>query len=284
MGTSPGAGQPADYATIGGFQSLLDGQQKALGRDNAQLRPAGSIFARGVQTLLAAVVNLFGGMMLGRWQPIRPEDIVINDGQLEFNQRLDLLAGVNGYCCAYQSLNIYTGKTEAIDPLGWINVWSPEERLLPFNKQLGPAKGAHVGEHGIKFDQEGLWTVYVLARRKNPSSRYDNPSSRMVAHITDESGAEYSTREYQLPRFSSDYSLSSGDQRLSGRTYPNSDFSVSMAFPVVIPAPGYHVAVGVRDTDKTWWLGGTNYATLAVLKHDNRTENPGQTDVPNEPV
>jgi len=214
---------------------------------------------------------------------------VIADGQLALQQQTELLDGARGYCCAYQSLNITTGKVQANDPLGIIKTWSAEERMLPYDKPVGPSKGAHVDDAGIVFDQEGLWTVYVLCRRKKPSpnaaSTYANPISSVTAHVYDAAGDPYANRNFAVGTTNSDYRINSGDQRLSGSTYQDSDTSVTMVFPVVIPAPGYRVTVGVQDSQKNaWWLGGTDYSTLAVLKHDNRTENPGAAVVPDEPV
>ena len=211
---------------------------------------------------------------------------VIADGQLALQQQTELLDGARGYCCAYQSLNITTGKVQANDPLGIIKTWSAEERMLPYDKPVGPSKGAHVELSGVVFDEPGLWTVYVLCRRKKPySTVYNNPISTVTAHVYNAAGDSYANREFAVGNTNSNYSLSNGDQSLRGSTYQDSDTSVTMVFPVVIPAPGYRVTVGVRDSQKnSWWLGGTDYATLAVLKHDNRTENPGAATVPDEPV
>lgn len=214
---------------------------------------------------------------------------VIADGQLALQQQTELLDGARGYCCAYQSLNITTGKVQAHDPLGIIKTWSAEERMLPYDKPVGPSKGAHVDDAGIVFDQEGLWTVYVLCRRKKPgfsaTSASNNPISTVTAHVYTAAGDPYANRNFAVGTTNSDYRITNGDQRLSGNTYQDSDTSVTMVFPVVIPAPGYRVTVGVQDSQKnSWWLGGTDYATLAVLKHDNRTDNPGAATVPDEPV
>lgn len=284
MGTSPGAGYPSRYDVEGGFAALEDGKAKAIARDNVQLSRSTNIFQRGIQVMLAGVVNLFGGALLGSWKNVNPEDIEIRDGQLALRGRTDLLAGVNGYCCAFQTLNITTGKTEPLASFGWLQKWSADERMLPYNEPLGPSKGAHVDGTGIVFDEPGLWTVYVLCRRKNNSDTYNNPKSYVKAHIFDGSGEEYAIREFSTGRYTSDYTAA-GAAGLSGRTYPDGDFSVTMVFPIVIPSSGYRVSIGVTDTSKnTWWLGGTNYATLAVLKHDNRTVNPGLSSVPNEAV
>lgn len=207
---------------------------------------------------------------------------VLADGQLALQNQTELLNGVRGYCCAYQSLNITTGKTENLGSLGIFKTWSAEERLLPYNAPVGPSKGAHVSETGIVFDEPGLWTVYVMCRRKKPSS---NPASYVTAHVFNELGEPFVNRQFAVGKFDADYRLNSGDQRLSGGVYQAFDTSVTMVFPVVIPAAGYSVAVGVLDTQRdAWWVGGTEYSTLSVLKHDSRTENPGESTVPDEAV
>ena len=285
--TTPDGYVPEGAGTVSDVQDLQNLNEAAIKKQLQQ--PAVDLFGKFKKNqlnLLAGVVNFFGSAMLGSWNRVDPAAISIEDGQLKINDRTDLLAGVNGYCCAYQSLNITTGKVQANDPLGIIKTWSAEERMLPYDKPVGPSKGAHVDRSGIVFDQEGLWTVYVLCRRKKPSSNtYGNPISSVTAHVYNAAGDPYANREFAVGTTDSDYSINNGDQRLSGRTYQDSDTSVTMVFPVVIPAPGYRVTVGVRDSQKnSWWLGGTDYSTLAVLKHDNRTENPGAATVPDEPV
>lgn len=241
----------------------------------------GDAFARGFNGITAGIINLFGGALLGRWDRVDPDDIIINDGQIQLKNRQDLLAGVNGYCAAYQTKNINTGKTEKDNLLGWINVWKPEERLLPFNGELGPSKGAHIGQGGIVFDEEGLWTVYVFARRAKYGStvRDATPSSKCTVYVANEAGENYTEREYKIFSVKVDYD---SDSRVD--IWPDDDVSVSICIPIVIPAPGYKVSVGVRDSSPTWWRGGTKYATLAVLKHDNRTSNIGRETVPDEEI
>lgn len=282
MGVSPGAGVPKDYATIGGLSSLQAGKDKFITHENKQFRPAGGIFQRGIQTMIAAVVNLFGGALLGSWRRVAPEEIIIRDGQIALNGRTDLLAGVRGYCAAYQTKNINTGKIEPDKLFGWFKTWAPEERLLPFNGQLGPSKGAHIGDHGIVLDEEGLWTIYVLARRSAYRSIYAReqglPASRLEVYVNDPDGNEYANRSYRLPSFGVTNNMN--EDRLE--FYADTDYSVSICVPVVVPGPGYKVAIGVYDSRKTWWKGGTKFATLAVIKHDNRVENLGQETVPDE--
>lgn len=285
--TTPDGYTPEGARTVSGIKELQNLNEAAIKRQLQQ--PAVDLFEqfkKNQLNLLAGVVNFFGSAMLGSWNRVDPAAISIDDGQLKINSRTDLLAGVNGYCCAYQSLNITTGKVQASGPWGFFKSWSADERMLPYDRPVGPSKGAHVDDAGIVFDQEGLWTVYVLCRRKKPSSTYEgNPISSVTAHVYDDAGDPYANREFAVGTTNSDYRINNGDQRLSGTTYQDSDTSVTMVFPVVIPAPGYRVTVGVRDSQKnSWWLGGTDYATLAVLKHDNRTENPGDATVPDEPV
>lgn len=199
------------------------------------------------------------------------------------DKQTQIIDSTRGYCCAYQSLNITTGKVQPDSLLGWTQVWRADERLLPFDRPVGPSKGAHVGNGGIVFDQPGLWTVYVLCRRLSPSQRSNNPASRVSAHIYSPDGSEYANRNYYAPKYNHNFDVSTGEQKFSGDLYPDSSFSVSMVFPVVIPEAGYKVSIGVYDTTRNvWWAGGTDNATLAVLKHDNRTENPGQSTVPDE--
>lgn len=67
----------------------------------------------------------------------------VRDGQLDLNNRLDLLEEVSGYCSTFMGNN-------------W-NVAGGRWVTLPFEQQLGPNKNAEKFQGGIKFNRKGLW-------------------------------------------------------------------------------------------------------------------------------
>lgn len=178
------------------------------------------------------------------------------DGQLSLNGRIDLLDGTRGYAMAYMSKNINGG-------LQVNNV-----RRLPFDAQIGPAKGAHVDSRlgGLVLDEAGLWSISMLATARSTaytSSLFDTDSVRAKLSIYAPDGTLYSERILQYFAGSSAVSLTT-------------------TIPVVVAKPGYIVLVEVWSSRWRWWDGGTRYSALAAVKHDSRIEHPGRDVVPDE--
>lgn len=178
------------------------------------------------------------------------------DGQAALVGRLDLLDGVRGYCQAYMSRNV-NGE------------WGTNNtRMLPFDAPLGPSRGAHVDatKGGIVMDEEGLWTISLLCTARQTSytaSWLDTDSVRVTLRVHRPDGSVYSQKLLQY---------------LAGKSAVTPTVSV----PVTVDQPGYYVTVEAYSSRWRWWDGGTRYSALAVVKHDNRTINPGADTVPDE--
>ena len=178
------------------------------------------------------------------------------DGQLALVNRLDLLDGVRGYAQAYMSRNV-NGE------------WGTDNtRQLPFDAPLGPSKGAHVdaAKGGIVMDEAGLWTISLMCTARQTSytaSWLDTDSVRATVRVHRPDGSVFSQKTLQ---------------NLAGK----SAVALTVSVPVTVDQPGYYVTVEAWSSRWRWWDGGTSYSALAVVKHDNRTINPGADTVPDE--
>ena len=178
------------------------------------------------------------------------------DGQAALTGRLDLLDGVRGYAQAYMSRNV-NGE------------WGVNNtRQLPFDAPLGPSKGAHVdaAKGGIVMDEAGLWTISLMCTARQTSytaSWLDTDSVRATLRVHRPDGSVYSQKLLQY---------------LAGKSAVTPTVSV----PVTVDQPGYYVTVEAWSSRWRWWDGGTRYSALAVVKHDDRTINPGADTVPDE--
>ena len=178
------------------------------------------------------------------------------DGQAALTGRLDLLDGVRGYAQAYMSRNV-NGE------------WGVNNtRQLPFDAPLGPSRGAHVdaAKGGIVMDEAGLWTISLMCTARQTSytaSWLDTDSVRATLRVHRPDGSVYSQKLLQY---------------LAGKSAVTPTVSV----PVTVDQPGYYVTVEAWSSRWRWWDGGTRYSALAVVKHDDRTINPGADTVPDE--
>lgn len=237
----------------------------------ARIRPhdleSGRAWARG--DLQGALENLRSGMKDGFLAGIADalrgvvsaplfQDVAdaFEDGQAALVDRLDLLDGVRGYCQAYMSRNV-NGE------------WGTNNtRQLPFDAPLGPSKGAHVdaAKGGIVMDEAGLWTISLMCTARwtsYTSSWLDTDSVRVTLRVHRPDGSVYSQKLLQY---------------LAGKSAVTPTVSV----PVTVDQPGYYVTAEGYSSRWRWWDGGTRYSALAVVKHDNRTINPGADTVPDE--
>ena len=139
---------------------------------------------------------------------------------------------------------------------------------MPFDAPLGPSKGAHVdaAKGGIVMDEAGLWTISLMCTARwtaYTSSWLDTDSVRVTLRVHRPDGSVYSQKLLQY---------------LAGKSAVTPTVSV----PVTVDQPGTYVTVEAYSSRWRWWDGGTRYSALAVVKHDNRTINPGADTVPDE--
>lgn len=257
--------------TVQGLQDLTEDSIKAQIRAR-NLPPWGNLSQRVAfmfQSFAAGIVNLFGGALLGTWKDVKPGDIIINDGQIKLNGRTDLLDGVRGYASAYQTLNV---RTEA----GYVFSGGQKWRFLPFAGQLGPVKGARVDPSGgIILEETGLWTVYTTVTKNDAGGIGALSIDQLDVHLF--VSRDKWTDNAEPPSERLLRSLRATDMTIIGGRQ-----TATVVFSVVVDEPGVFVGVRAAATSDTWFLGGTLFSNLFVVKHDNRAVNPGEPTVPNE--
>ena len=178
------------------------------------------------------------------------------------------LDGVRGYAQAHMSVNVYNGGIGS------------NERWLPFDYQYGVWKGAHLGvdsespeQVGIVLEESGLWRVDVRAFARSTLATAgigvpDNSEVFLGVYRINEAGVWHVWREISIVK-----NNGGGATSLEGGVM------------VQIPDDGYQYAVGAYcwSSRWRWWNGGARYSCLSVVKHDNRTGDLGQYEVPDDP-
>ena len=249
--TPDGAMTPADLSARIRPHDLESGRAWARG----DLQGAINKLQTGVKDgFLAGIADALRGVV--RAPLFQGVADAFEDGQAALTGRLDLLDGVRGYAQAYMSRNV-NGE------------WGVNNtRQLPFDVPLGPSKGAHVdaAKGGIVMDEAGLWTISLMCTARQTSytaSWLDTDSVRATLRVHRPDGSVYSQKLLQY---------------LAGKSAVTPTVSV----PVTVDQPGYYVTVEAWSSRWRWWDGGTRYSALAVVKHDDRTINPGADTVPDE--
>lgn len=183
-------------------------------------------------------------------------------GQAGLEGRLDLIEGVPGYVCAYMGNNINAS---------W-DFFGNSERMMPFNRQIGPAQNGGVSSNGrVYLNAKGLWTLYVRIHARN-TGYAGNGGVRMTVRVRNPNGSlhheaiTYGTTLIEAGALTAD----------KGRG------TISATFPVVIQHPGSYVEVHAWTATWRWWDGGMRYSTLAALRHSEDVVNIGQDTVPDE--
>lgn len=263
MGVIPGGSNPKPEGSLAPAElqqlSTFDEnyvRHRALAGLQKSAEEAQKGFKSGIsQAIIKPLKDIFSGKRPTGWEETSE---AFHDGQLQINNRIDLLDGLRGYCSAYQSLNISSAGSTG----------DARVRRLPFDKQIGPNKGAHIDriKQGIVLDDPGAWLVITQAKCDRTgwlpgTGETDGSSITMRVYTPD--GQEYSK-----------YTMAS----VSGK------YEDSLVIPrvIVVPEPGYWIDVKSWSSRWRWWLGGTEFTTLTVVKLDSRIDNSGETTVPNE--
>lgn len=258
MAIDPERSVPRDVATVQSLQSTTEESAKAAMRapvEQAMGNARGSLFGNLLGFIVGGIGNALRGIFTpgGLFAPVGEAAQEIRDGQLDLLDRVDLLEGIQGYCAAYQDVNI--------------NVeWSSDNwRDIPFKKQLGPAKNITVNTSNgtMRLHHAGLFVVYAKIHA-NATSFTGGDYGYLVIEVHRPGGGVYSRghMEKVIPR--------SREQTLS------------MSWPIVVPGEGYTVKVRAYSANWRWWRGGTQYATLHIIQHSNDSQNLGQSTVPDE--
>lgn len=182
----------------------------------------------------------------------------IRDGQEDLVNRLDLLAGVNGYVFSYMAENV--------------NVeWSGNNwRDMPFSRQLGPAKEAGIEGNRIKLHGKGLWLVMAKCTA-NPTTYGGSTLLKLQTDVYLPSGGSFHR---------STASAGSGGQ--GGIISNQTEGGVLDVFPVVVDEEDCTVGVQSYSGAWRWWQGGYKTSMLAAIRFSTDVVNPGDETVPNE--
>ena len=169
----------------------------------------------------------------------------VHDVQLELGERVDLLDGVRGYCSTYLGSN-------------WL-VPGNQGKQLPFDAQLGPAKGAAPQSGGIRLLEKGLWRADAHVGFQVQSGWFTG-AARAVVYLTVRVAATwetYSQREYSL---------------VVGRA---GDETAAFSHTFVVPEDDtYIVTVDMfHQNTRQYVFGGTLRSALSVNKWDFRVTN-----------
>ena len=128
---------------------------------------------------------------------------------------------------------------------------------------------------GIILNEPGLWTVYTTVTKNESGGLEALLLDQMDLHLF-VSRSRW-TRNEAPPESELLRSLRASDMTIIGGKQ-----TASIVLSVVVDQPGAFVGVRAATTSDTWFLGGTLYSNLFVVKHDNRVQNPGQQTVPDE--
>ncbi len=172
---------------FGDFNGIMGGLVKAL---------------QGVYAGAIGWLNSLSSMFAGKWDQLE----TVTDGQLELNDRVDLLSPLQDYGSCYASGSgnlINTGR-------------------VPFNKQIGPMIGCHLDSNGIVLEEEGLWDI----------------RARLAFSWTIGGGAQ----TWRIRVYRPDGSLFSEQLDYSSESNENTR---EMNTSVVVPAPNYRVEVWI---------------------------------------
>ncbi|WP_072814266.1 hypothetical protein [Rhodococcus zopfii] len=166
------------------------------------------------------------------------------DGQLELNERTELLEGVSGYCQVFMSKN-------------W-NVVQNQLITLPFDAQLGPEKGAFPhGGNGIRLATRGLWRADLhVTADKMTNSNFQAEVYVSVMNLA--TGLVFTEHQYDMV------------------LTPSGSETASFSITFVIPDDNNYVVrarVKHNRTNRLKIFGGTVRSALSVNKWDNRTTN-----------
>lgn len=163
------------------------------------------------------------------------------------------LDGVRGYAASYMTNNVN------------IEWGTDNRRKLPFKGPLGPSRGCHVDTSAghIVLEEEGLWTCTAVTRAR--STGYGGSDNGVVLYLS-----------IRRPDGSIYDELWDDEQLGSGSG------TLELSAPFLIPEPNYQVQAHIWSGKWRWIDGGTRFSRLAVVKHDNRTVNPGEGTVPDE--
>ncbi|WP_237168662.1 hypothetical protein [Prescottella equi] len=213
--------------------------------------------------------EFFGNWLSGNYVPFD----TFRDQQRDFNDRMELLENVSGYCnlVMSQNWNVNGGGQNGF------------ARALPFDSRVGPYKnaspyfgyfhGSNVERHGILIEKAGTWRLDAQVTTAGRSAIDAGVPAQIYLSVWDRrTRTLYSERKF--------------DASLEYKAVSN-----TISHTVVIPEkdnagrvlPGQLVAcVSFGHGQSRWWvLGGDRSSGLSVNRWDLDASGPGNsTDIP----
>ncbi|MCJ7859279.1 hypothetical protein [Corynebacterium kalidii] len=254
MGISPDQYQPA-----------WDGSPQDIGALSRAGGDLGGGLAGSMQDTVGGIAEglmngLRGILTGGPFAPAEEAGEEFRNGQLDLNDRIDLLFGISGYGFSYMSKNINAQ-------------WSLNStRRMPFDKQLGPAKNTHITEDGrLSLDGAGAWLILVKAHARGTGFTGSAEIS-MTTRVRRPNGDLYHQTTDNVSTF-----MDTGIVN-----HVRGPATILAVFPVVVDEPGCTVEAETWTGAWRWWDGGTRYSMMAAIRHSTDTENRGDETVPDE--
>lgn len=190
-----------------------------------------------INAAVAAVQDFFAGLFGFQ------EDVPLQISDLQ--NRAQILEGIIGYGSFVMPVNRFLGLTQNTDT-----------RRLPFTYQIGPSVGVVSNTNGsLTLGSRGLWTVYSSVRAR--STIYTG-GDRVWLDLVVTDPAGNVLRKKEIDFWSYDTSI-----------------GLQNSLTVVTPTAGCIVHAYVRSDRWRWFLGGSDFSELTVLKHSNEVENTG---------
>lgn len=172
--------------------------------------------------------------------------------QAAIETRIALLDGLRGFCQTVQRENVN---------IAWpLN--NGNERDLDFGLRMGVNKGAEPFDRGIRFLEEGVWSVSVYTRARG-SSLTGSSECWLRLELRNSAGT-------MVDQFSFHQNVDTSSATIGGTV------------PMLIPEPGHYLTVRVWSGKWRWFDGGRSRSRMAVVKHDSRLGDLPPATAPDE--
>lgn len=180
----------------------------------------GDALREGLTGIITGVSDFFN--------PIKKAGADVRDGQVDLNERLDLLSPLLDYC----SLSAPPGKGDAMNGKG----------RFPFSYQIGPARGATPVDDAIRLEGEGLWDIRCMVTFNE--MMFDGYYQANVRVLHPDGKTIYS------------------EQSAHGMTLVGGTMTIVTS--VVVPEPGYFVDCWIYSAGPRGWKKGPRWSRLTV--------------------
>lgn len=180
----------------------------------------GQAFENGLRGIVDGLSSIF--------DPVRRAGEAARDGQVDINNRVDLLSPL----LDYGSLSTPPGKGDALNGDG----------RVPFTYQIGPMRGVTPVDGMLRLDDKGLWDIRCMV-----TANWFFFAGELIVHLRvlePDGETVYSEQGH--------YTSSTSIQ------------TKTLVSSVVIPEPGYFAEVQVKAADGRGWMTGPQWTRLSA--------------------